>query len=274
MEGARYLSFTAVEAVFETSPRYLEHTPLYFRDPRIERFLRESHTDYVVRRLPSGQTYFVAGTETPVVRLMVGPAASGGMSWRFSDRDRFLTQDGQVHLAFVSRRDGRVKGVERLRLESPAALDRTSVLLDHLSDGDWVILVAGASLKNDGCKSWTSFEVNGSTTPNCQEVLETWWRCGGKGTYPLTRLSFLTPHNACGFRYHERNPVSGTSDLPSEQPRGSRREGRYRRTRIPEHPDQTAHHSMVHSVRLVTSLTKTRFPEIVGWVHVSLIATS
>ena len=32
--------------------------------------------------------------------------------------------------------------------------------------------------------------------------------------------------------------------------------------------------SMVHSVRLVTSLTKTRFPEIVGWVHVSLIATS
>ena len=143
MEGARYISFTTAEAVFETLPRYLENRPVYFRDPRIERFLRKSRTDYVVRRLPSGQTYFVTGTETPVVRLIVKPAASGGMFWRFSDRDRFLTQDGQVHLAFVSRRDGRVKGVERLRLESPAALDRTNVLLDHLSDGDWVILVAG-----------------------------------------------------------------------------------------------------------------------------------
>ena len=125
---------------------------------------------------------------------MVEPADSDGVLWRFSERDAFLAQDGLVHLAFVSRRDGRVKGVEQLQLGSTtAALERATVLLDHLSDGDWVILVAGGVTQD----TWLQVQqfLNGQQIDDGDLAqgaasLAAVWR---KGDIPLDKTLVLNP---------------------------------------------------------------------------------
>ena len=136
------MSFVSAQSIFEDSPQYLGDRPLYFQTALVQDVFRRFHADYVERRFPNGGSYFVAGTNAPVTELQFIPTESDGLLVRVPGRGDFCVGGG-VCLAFVSRLDGRLKGVSEFRPGTAAdGLAHAGDQLRFLATGDWIGLVA------------------------------------------------------------------------------------------------------------------------------------
>ena len=145
MEWTHNVSFVAARAVFEDRPEYLGDRLLLFQSPEVRDVFERFHADFVARRFPDGGSYFAAGTRRPVTELTFVPTEAGGLRVRVPRRGVFCVEH-EVCLVFISRLDGRLKGVNQIRPgRVERGLGRARRQLRHLGDGDWIALVATAS---------------------------------------------------------------------------------------------------------------------------------
>lgn len=183
-EKALELDFLSVNEVLATGLENAGDRPMYFRDPRTARVLRESFIDYGrVRTDLSGYPIFTSIGADPLHSVTLRPLWNGALALSIRDRSLDLLGESTIHLLLLSAQQHRSKGYLTFDTqENQSWSQQLQEALDVATPSDRVLLV----IPDLGIETWNQLatllgplgvELPSPSPAERQTVI--WWRVGG-----------------------------------------------------------------------------------------------